>query len=297
VPYTPDMNPTRISKELQTKIENAPSMEHIAEYLRQAAVEQNLAQADPYNPEILTPTARAETPQPQRFGKTVVVNGTKHVLDADSESELAQKEIEVYRSLMQPTTARTEVAREENAGRFISTADQSKADENAFQRSEAELAFRRGELSVNDYLEKSGAIAGYFERQGIPLEELKATVQEKQTQRYEQSWQDATKEFLNSPEGRTWPGGQENLQRIGELIQQMGHGNAQDKVAALVQAYSVMKEKNLVAPNPELVAKQREEERLKKIAEARSPEELRMLLEVRSEDERRLAGGSSIFGR
>jgi hypothetical protein len=274
MPYGPNDNPTKISKELQDKILSAPSAEHIAQYLREAAVKQGLAQTDEFNPEHYTPTARAEAPQPQRFAETLTVDGQKYILESDSEHGLAQKEIEFYRSLQhQQTTTTTEVARDDK-GRF--RADHRRADENAFQRAELELKFKRGEISTEEYLTESGAIESYLEQQGVPLDELRTTVQEKrQVKMHAQSWAEAVENFKNGP-GADWPGGPELLKEAGNRLIALGLENAPDKVAALTQVWNSIKSEN---------------EGLKKIEEAHTPEQIRdAAVAMRG-------GDSSIWGR
>jgi hypothetical protein len=280
--FTPENSSIRTDRSLEDAISKATSQAEIQAILRQAAVDQQLVVPDIYDPNILLATERATAPQPQRFAKTITVDGTKFVVEGTSESDLAQKEIEFYRAQMQPTTTRTEPARDEN-GRFTSPADQGRAEENAFAKAELELRFKRGEIGTSDYLEQSGAMADYLAKQGIPLEHLKEVVEEKQNTRYEQSWADATKEFLNSPEGRDWPGGQENMKKVGELVQQMGATDAEDKVSALTAAYRYMQENDLLKSNPELEIEQR-------IRGARTREELRDATSS-------FSGSSSIFGR
>lgn len=278
--FTPENSSIKSTPELEEALRTA-SFEEIKSIMSRAAVEQGLVTPDKYDPNILLPTEQA--PQPHRFAKSVTVNSVKKTFEGNSELEVMQAETEFYRQQMQqPTTTKTEPARDER-GRFTSPADQGRTDENVFAKAELELRFKRGEISTSDYLEQSGAMEQYLAKQGIPLEELRASVQEKQGERTVQSWQDATNEFLNSPEGRTWPGGQENLKKVGELIQQMSAADAEDKVAALTAAYRYMKENDLVAANPELEAERR-------IREARTPEEVRAAVSS-------LSGSSSLFSR
>jgi hypothetical protein len=281
MPYTPENNPVKISKELEEKIRTAPSPEHIAQYMREAYVEQGLAQTDEFNPEHFTPTKRAETPQPRRFAKTLTVDGTKYTLESDSEQGLVQKEIAFYRSLQQPNTT-TEVARDDQ-GRFTTERAQGRADENLIAKAELELKFKRGEIDTATFLAQSGAIESYLEQQGIPLDTLKEVAQERQDTRFVQSWEDATLEFLNSPEGRTWPGGP-NLQVIGKIIADQNWQDEPDKVAVLTTAYRYMRENDLVVKNPEAEA-------LRQMQEARTPEDLRDAAVAYR------GGDSSIFGR
>ncbi len=286
MPYTPENSAIKMTPELEAALSSASGPEMMKDILHQAAIEQALVVPDAFDASNLIPTAKATAAQPQRFAKRF----DGRIFEGSSELEIEKNIGDYMRAKMAQPEARTEVPARDEQGRFVSPADQGRADENAFAKAELELKFKRGEISTEEYLTQSGAIASYLEEQGIPLEELKATVEEKQSTRFEQSWQDATKEFFNSAEGRNWPGGQENLQKVGEIIQQQGWENAEDKAAALIAAARYLRENDLLAVNPEL-------ERERRIREAKSPEELRIALEARSADDRRIAGGSSsIFG-
>jgi hypothetical protein len=280
--HTPANSSIRITPEIEEALKTA-SFEEIKSIMSRASVEQGLVTPDRFDPNVLIPTEQATVPHPHRFAKNVTVDGVKHVIEGDSELDLTRKETEFYRQQMQqPTATRTEVTRDEQ-GRFTSPADQGRTDENVFAKAELELKFKRGEVSTSDYLEQSGAMEQYLAKQGIPLEELRASVEEKQGERMVQSWQEATQAFLNSPEGRSWPGGQENLKKVGEIIEQQGWQDEADKVSVLTAAYRQMRENNLVASNPEI-------EMEKRIREARSPAEVRAAVSS-------LSGSSSLFSR
>jgi hypothetical protein len=281
MPITPNDNPLQVSEAIAKKVREARSADEVAQIFRDAYVEQGLATNNDYDPSIYTPTARSEQPTPTRYAKTLTVDGTKYVLESDSEQGLVQKEIAFYRSLQTQTTA-TEVARDDQ-GRFTTERAQGRADENLVAKAELELKFKRGEISTEEFLAQSGAIESYLEQQGIPLDTLKEVAQERQDTRILQSWQDATNEFLNGA-GSDWPGGDANLKRIGQIIQEQGWEDTPDKVSALVAAYRHMQENNLVATNTEAQA-------LRRMQEARTPEELRdATISYRG-------GDSSIFGR
>jgi hypothetical protein len=268
MPVTPNDNPLQVSEAIAEKVRNGRSADEVAQIFRDAYVEQGLATNNDYDPSIYTPTTRSEQPTPTRYAKTITVDNVKHLIESDSEQGLVQREIEFYRSLQQPTPTRTEVARDADTGRFTTERAQGRADENLVAKAELELKFKRGEIDTATFLAQSGAIENYLEQQGIPLDTLKEVAQERQDTRIVQSWQEATQEFLNSPEGRTWPGGQENLKRAGELIQQMGATDVEDKVLTLVKVYRYMRENELLSPNKEADA-------LRRVAEARTPSELR----------------------
>jgi hypothetical protein len=283
MPVTPNDNPLQVSEAIAKKVREARTADEVAQIFRDAYVEQGLATNNDYDPSIYTPTTRSEQPAPTRYAKTLTVDGTKYVLESDSEQGLVQKEIAFYRSLQQPTTTRTEVARDADTGRFTTERAQGRADENLVAKAELELKFKRGEIDTATFLAESHAVESYLEQQGIPLDTLKEVAQERQDTRIVQSWQEATQEFLNGP-GSSWVGGAENLRIIGKIIQEQGWDDTPDKVAALTAAYNHMKENGLVAANTEAEA-------LRRMQEARTPEELRdATISYRG-------GDSSIFGR
>jgi hypothetical protein len=64
----------------------------------------------------------------------------------------------------------------------------------------------------------------------------------------ELSWNQAVQEFLHSPAGSDWPGGDKNRELMGQELQALNLVDAKDKVAALAQAYASMKSKGVVVP-------------------------------------------------
>jgi hypothetical protein len=266
--FQPSDNPVKIDAALEQKIKDAPSSEVIAQLLKDAYVAQNLAQGDPFDATFLTPTALAENfPQPKRFARKV----DGQIFEGNSELEVERAIADYMRTKIAQPETRTEVARDDK-GRF--TAEQG--PENAVAKAELELRFKRGDISTEEYLTQSGAIENYLAQQGIPLSDLKATVAEKQeVKMYEQSWAQATEQFLNGA-GSDWPGGPELMREAGERMQSMGLTDAADKTAALAQVWNSMKA---------------EAQGLRKISEANSPEEIRDAAVA-------LRGGdSSIWGR
>ena len=103
-------------------------------------------------------------------------------------------------------------------------------------KSELNLMYRRGEISTEEYLEQSGAVADYLAGKGLAVDSIEQIA----NQQLEKSWADATNEFLNGP-GSDWPGGQKNLEFIGMKVAALGLTQAPDKVAALTQAWGEMK--------------------------------------------------------
>lgn len=123
-----------------------------------------------------------------------------------------------------------------------------KAAADAAAKTELELKFKRGEISASDYIEQSGALASYLERQGIPIDELKKAVETNKGNDYEKSWQEASADFVKTQAGADWPGGEKNLEILGLKIVALGLSEAKDKVGALAQAYADMKRTGMIFP-------------------------------------------------
>ena len=282
MPHTPADSAIRVDKTLEQKINEASSQEEVSALLREAAVNQQLCIRDAYDPTVLLPTELANA-APKRFAAVRVVNGQKFMLESDSEAGLLAEETALYRRIFEQPAVATEPASQlrDEQGRYTSATPSVTADEKAA----LSLQFQLGQIDAATFIEKSGAINEYLEKQGIPLEELHSAVQERQENRFEQSWASATEEFLKSPAGSTWPGGQENLERAGQLLADNDLANAEDKVAALADVYKFMQENNLIVENSETTAAQR-------LNEARTPEEIQRAL-----DAYRPNSGSSFFGR
>jgi len=257
--FDPSNSAIRVDASLEEKLKGA-THEQIKELLKEAAVEQRLAVRE-WDQSILTATELAST-APKKVGKVVVLNGVKHSLIGNDEADLLAQENAMYRAAMEQPAATTQQATEQphdiSTGRFVSAED-------AAATAELELQFKRGDISAADYLQKSGAVADYLAKQGVPLEDLKAQVAEKQGQRLEQSWADATEEFkARHPE---WAGGEFNKNAIGQILVENNLIGAEDKVAALELAYNHARENNLLGENPDTTY-------ARELSEARSPEEI-----------------------
>jgi hypothetical protein len=227
--------------------------EEIKQYLRTIAESQGLIYRDAFDHNIIHEVENP-TLAPTRFTRNVRIDAREIAVEADSELELERKVGDMYRG--------AQAVREEEAATTTRQAAPT-ATESAEQianRVELELAFKRGTITTQEYLERSGAVTEYLEKQGVPIEDLREAVQEKSSTRFEKSWANATQEFLNSREGADWPGGNENLEIIGQKLQQLGLTDAEDKVQALAQAYAAMKQSGTVQENTELTQRQKIEE-------------------------------------
>jgi hypothetical protein len=129
-------------------------------------------------------------------------------------------------------------------GRF--TAEQGRADEDTFAKADLELKFKRGDISTDEYLAQSGAIERHLAAQGISVDALRETT----NKAYEGEWVNATNEFIRSPQGADWPGGEENKNTLGQIIQRMGLIDS-PSAQTLAVAYEYAKKEGLLVENPE----------------------------------------------
>jgi hypothetical protein len=253
--FNPENSAIKVDAALEEKLKGA-SFEEIKAHLANAAVEQRLVVPDAYDASILLPVEQGTAPQ--KFAKAVIVNGVKHIIEGNSELELEKAESAFYRKQFeQPPVTHSEQPCSDH-GRSVS-------DEDAAAQADLRLRIMRGETTVDQ------AVGEYLQAKGIPLEDLKASVAEKQNQRLAQSWEQSVEEFLKSPAGQDWPGGQENLKRIGQVLESNNLTDAEDKVAALAQAYEYLKSTNRLVANEEV-------EMHTRIANAKTPEEIRAAL-------------------
>jgi hypothetical protein len=260
----------RTTPELEKLINAATSGAEIQEILHQEAIRQGLFAQAEKDPSILLPTQKALDMEAglivQPLTRTISVNGVSHTLEGTDEASLTRAEVELYKQVFADVNPTRDAH-----GRFV--ADQGKAAEeaaaaeaqNAVAKAELELKFKRGEISTVDYLAQSGAIEEYL---GVSAEDLRAAATEKSHQRITNDWVTATTQFMSTPEGRTWPGGERNKEKMAEILEQMG---ADPNAENLKRAYQYMKENNLLVASEHDV----EAERNRRINDARTLEEMK----------------------
>lgn len=178
---------------------------------------------------------------PQVFARTVTINGKDFNFEADSELELERMVNNAWAvaSALTPDSRvePTPTVQQDEAAR------KAAADAETARQAELELKFKRGEITTAQFLEQSGAIERHLAEKGLSVDKLKETVAQSEISREQQSWADATKEFLATSD---WPGGERNLNLIGMQIEKMELLDAQDKVGALRRAYSELKSRNML---------------------------------------------------
>lgn len=278
MPFNPDNSAVKMTPELERTLANCASSYEIAAAIHAAEVQQGLRIPDAIDPTVLL---EVDQPQPQRFAKVVILNGTKHILEAQSESGLVDAELALFRRVEQQRTQNTDQsqqshgaapARDPNTGKFINAQmlprrDSQEADrptpeeqQQIAAQVEWDLKFKRGEISAKEYLEKSGAFDQMLAERGI---DTKAQQEENQA---------IEREVSNFLENSDWPGGEENQQTMGEILLE---NNLQPTAENMRQAYEFMKANSLVKDNPEI---EKAKDLQSKINSAGSVEEIRAAL-------------------
>jgi hypothetical protein len=239
--FTPENAAIKVTKTLEEQLSAASCPSQVQEILHSHALLQKAVRVDWDG--CLYPA-----PQSAALQKTIVLNGVSHDVRGNSEKELLEAEASVYREhLSQPVAT-------------SSTTQQPAAEDQNLSRVELEVKFKRGEISTNEYIEQSGAVRDYLERQGIAGDGT-------DTVTFTKSWEEATNEFLHSEAGASWPGGAQNLQTISKTVSELGLVDC-PSVESLASAYEVMRERKLIVPTPATIAHE-------KISSATTHEEIR----------------------
>lgn len=173
-----------------------------------------------------------------------VINGREFTFEGANDAEVDQMIINAYRvvgAVVPPAEVAAPAA-------TVEQPKQKTAAEIEAERAELELKWKRGEISVNDYLQKSGAVETYLESQGIPVSGLKAAVAQTEAQRYTQSWADAGAQFLKIANAQYWPGGERNRHLLEMKLAALGLTDAPDKLEAIKTAVQSLHDEGLIFP-------------------------------------------------
>jgi hypothetical protein len=220
---------------LTKRINAANSPEELRAILEDAMARGHIANRDPETGRFI-PVAPTE-PQQQTTGAAVTekqpVVTTKTVTIGGQEMEFSGTELEVANQIAAAHQAADAVKQQ--------FTNRKSAEHIALEKAEWERKLRIGQATAAEYLENTGAIDEYLKRRGLDIQQIA-------NERYTQSWADASAAFLKDP-ANDWPGGPENMRLIGMKIQSLGLEETDDKVAALKQAYSALKEEGLLFSN------------------------------------------------
>lgn len=195
---------------------------------------------------VVADAVAVEAAKDAAFTRTENIGGKEFTFTAASELELERQVSNALRVAYAVQPVATEKVVE--TPRVDPEAARLAAEADVTAKADLELKFKRGDITAADYLEQSGAIKTYLEKQGVPLADLQTEATKRENERYATSWNEATEEFKNGPAGKDWPGGPINLEIIGGKLAMLGLTDAQDKVAALAQAWNIMKSENKYVP-------------------------------------------------
>lgn len=194
----------------------------------------------------------AATAAPTTFSRTEVIGGKSFDFEAGSELELERLVTSAYKVAF---SVQPDPTKEKTVDPAIAAAEAKRlAEEEAANKAQLEVDFKLGNITAADYIERSGAMGAYLEKQGVSLDKLKAVVNEDQDKHFAKSWEDAGEQFKVSAVGKDWPGGEKNKEQLGLLIVSMGLIDATDKVGAMAQAWAKMKDRNMIFPNEDVIA-------------------------------------------
>jgi len=161
---------------------------------------------------------------PRTFKKTETIGGHAFNFIANS-AEALQLQIDSAKAVAGALTADQTVTPRSAAAR--------NAEQDAIDKSDAEIKLRRGEISTAEYLERTHAIEDALMARGVDIDAVAAS-------QNHQAWSEASEIFRNTV-GADWPGGERNRAILGDKLVALGLLDATDKVAALAQAYEALK--------------------------------------------------------
>ena len=244
------LNPVTMNAELAKAVAGATDTETIkAALLAEAAKQQTAAEdaaAVTAEAEAKAAAEKAEAAKHaaeiQTYTRVETIGGREVNFEASNELELERMVNNAYKVAyaLQPGTEEPEVSQVDPA------AAQKAAEEKAEAQSELELKFKRGEVTAAEYIKQSGIMESYLADQGISIDAMKGAIEKTQNSQYEESWAQATTEFLKHSD---WPGGDRNLALISDKLIVLGLADAKDKVAALAQAWNSMKTSGMYFPD------------------------------------------------
>lgn len=186
--------------------------------------------------------------------RTVKLFGRDQTFTAGSLLELERQIGAAYTAANAWVESQGGQPRDAATGQFVSKPDP--AELNPVDAYNLEMKMKRGEITVQQYLNQSGELARSFDqlakdRLGLDPATVKET-------RFQNSWAGATQTFLDSEAGADWPGGNANREILGLKLAELGLVDAEDKVGALATACAHLKAEGKMQPNPELVKREKE---------------------------------------
>jgi hypothetical protein len=230
-------------KNLEQDINKAETFEDLRALLENATERSGIVHRDPQTGQFIPverPTAAPVVPAAdadKKFTRTETIGGQEFEFEASSELALeravgdALRVAEVVKENARPIVIAPPPERHQMT--------QAERDLEIANQTERDIAFRCGQLTIPEYLEKSRFLDKYLEERGLNIERV--------AQRdYQQSWADATNTFKTTAAGSDWPGGNKNTNLMGMKLIELGLTDADDKVAALRAAYEALKKDGML---------------------------------------------------
>jgi hypothetical protein len=178
-----------------------------------------------------TETAKTEEVEdaPAVYKEEIVIGGQTYQFEGDSVADVL-RQIKAANSAHNAATAKPEVKTETKTA---PTNDEKVA---------LELDYRMGKISIDTYLEKTGALDAYLEKKGIPVGELKEIVNKKVTDKVAAAWDNAADEFKTAN-----PDYVPNKQNQTVMGMKLAELNLREPTAAnLTRAYEALKADGLL---------------------------------------------------
>jgi hypothetical protein len=227
------------SPEELEKMKSFTSNAELTAWLREnrddTLIESGQFQRDAFSPDILI--ANPNAPVAHGFAKTLTINGQNYELKSESAEGLLAAETNLYRSLFSGNAAGAAAHHEEPTHEEPEVVDAQEQ----LRLADLETKFHAGAISLDQYIEESGAVEKVLASRGIDVESLTAA----SDKAYVQSWTEATQEFINK--NASWPGGQKNLNTVIALLEANPElAESEDKAGALAQCFEYMKQHNLL---------------------------------------------------
>jgi hypothetical protein len=219
-------SPIKVNRALEEQISKATTQEEISALCLEAAAKQNLLTR------VGNDYAMVETPQV--FGAVVTVNGQKFNVQGATQEEADAKAAEVVRNAVaQP--AQTHYS-------TMSAEDKQNLD----------LAFKRGDISADEYIEKSKLIETFMASRGVNVNDIREAIHGSAADtRVHDEWAAATERFLASPAGADWPSGEKNKSLLLTRMVALNLIDSPDKCDAIRIAYEDLKRTGVLFDGPE----------------------------------------------
>jgi hypothetical protein len=222
----------KLNSEQERAVSEMTSVSEIQQYMRRLSVEQGLAENDGFGG--LRETERPTIPANAPHVKSLVVDGTKYLIEGANPAEVAAAELNLLRSLfggkaapIDGAAATAQPDRDAVTGRYVASTDDPVA---------AALA---------------PSVLAALRAADINPEDLQAFSESRRSQSTQSSWEEASELFRDSGIGASWPGGLANRDLLGKALTTLGL-DGQPSVESLEKAFRYMQENNQVVGNETL---------------------------------------------